>query len=132
MTGVKFGLRGGFAAEGTGAGADAFMAECRQMYITADPGGLDESTLVQGVVSLAVQRICEWAHRHRSLCAEDPDAVPSQTIVGALTGVAIGVDQFGYDIDDVILKGIMVMKVAAKDLGRADLGQFKTPTNEKN
>lgn len=131
--GMKLGVRGGFAAEGTGAGVDAFMAECLQMYLTADQGGdLPESVRVQGIVSLAVQRICEWAHRNRGLSEADPDVVPSHAIVGILTGLAIGVDQFGYDIDDVILKAIGVMKVAALDAARVDLGRFRTPDGEKN
>ena len=109
------------------------LYESVNLFVTADPNAreLDEGTIVQATVSLAVQRIGEWAYRNRDRCP-DEDAIPSQMIVGVLTGLAIGVGQFNYDIDDVIIKGMAVMKTAASDAEGVDSARFATPTAGKN
>jgi hypothetical protein len=96
-------LRTSFKPEGTEPGADAFLAECRQLALTADPSlakDVTEAELVQTTVSLAVQRILHWAQRHRGDSGH-PDDIPTHALLGVVTAVGMGAALFSYDPDDV-------------------------------
>jgi hypothetical protein len=117
---VKLGPRGVMSADGTLSGADRFMAECRELVTQMDPEAdeMPQPYLVQAIVSLAVQRIMQWASRNTDLC-ENPETVPSHAIIGALTALGIGATMFDYDIDDVLAKARLVMRAAATDTRQA-------------
>jgi hypothetical protein len=95
-------FRQSFSPDGTEAGVDAYMAECRRLVLSADPstGKLSEAEIVQTTVSLALQRILHWADRHRTDSA-DPDDIPTHAILGAMTAVGIGAALFSYSGADV-------------------------------
>jgi hypothetical protein len=113
---IRMGTRGVMSADDSLPGADRFMAECRELVMQMDPEAaeLSQSYLVQAMTSLAVQRIMQWAARNTDLC-EDPDAVPSHAIIGGLTGLGISTVMFHYDVDDVLARARLVMRIAAKD-----------------
>lgn len=106
---------GSFSTKEREAGADLFMEECRQIILSSTEGAaLGGSDLAQASASLAVQRIMQWSAR-RQFDGVDADVMSSQVLVGALTGVGIGVAMHGYDVDDVLRRGTQMIRGAAKD-----------------
>jgi hypothetical protein len=117
MNEVFFGeIRESFSSEGHHAEVDAFLADCRQLAITGDPSLLQRPRyeVVQATMSVAVQRMLHWAHRHRP-DATDPEEIPTQAIVGVMTGVGISAANFGYDPAAVARKGGAVLVTAYRN-----------------
>jgi hypothetical protein len=112
---MKTGTRGSFSTKGQEVGIDAFMEECRLLAQAADPNLAEVGPELQEqlVVSLAVQRIIEWATRQK-YDGVDADVVNSQAVVGVLTGLGIGVAMLGYDAEDIIRRGQKALRTAAK------------------
>lgn len=82
---------------------DVLLAECRKTILESDPtvGDLPEPKIVQASMSLAVQMLLHWAHVHREE-APDPDMIPTDAIVGVVTGLGIAVAMFAYDPNEVV------------------------------
>lgn len=120
----KIGVRATMSTSNILAGVDDFMEECRQKLAESDPAwaDLDEGYRAQAAVSLAVQRILHWAERDRGRC-EDRDTIPSQAIVGVLTGVGIGSAMFGYDHRDISTKAKLIIHKSSRE-AREALGSW--------
>lgn len=100
---VEGGIRAAFLTAGIEAAADAYLADCRQVLVTSDPTMTEVShdQFIQAMVSLAVQRMLHWSALRRG-DAEDPDAIPTQALIGAFTGLGISLAMFSYDPEDVL------------------------------
>jgi hypothetical protein len=116
MDDFRSGLRGATPSEGLEAGADAFIDECRRIAASCDPnwGELEEAHRVQATISMAVQRVIEWANRNRACCA-DPETVPTQALLGALSAIGITSALFGYQGEDVAAKARKLIRTSAAE-----------------
>lgn len=110
------GIRSAFLTTGIEAAADTYLADCRQVLMTSDPA-MTEVThpqLIQAMMSVAVQRMLHWSSLHRGEDA-DADAIPTQAVVGAFTGVGISLAMFGYDPESVLRQCLPAMARAWLD-----------------
>ena len=105
-----------FSTKGLEAPVDAYMEDCRQLALTASPSAADlgPEAMMQAVVSMAVQRIMQWAARQQ-LDGVDADVTSSQAIIGLLTGLGTGLAMFGYSPEDVLGRGRGVVLSANRD-----------------
>lgn len=111
---VAYGLRAAFkkAAEDETA-TNAFMDDCLQLARLAD-AGLDTLTptfRLQLVVSLAVQRLMEWAHRQPG----SEEANVSQALLGGFTALGIATAEMGFDEMEVVKRGGFAFLTAHQD-----------------
>jgi hypothetical protein len=103
-------VRSIFTTEGIEGEVEVFLANCREILLTADEGMAQEDRphLIQAMISLAMQRLIHWAHTHSDE-AGDPDMIPTQAFVGAFGGLGFALAMMEYDPEEVLSRCLPVL-----------------------
>jgi hypothetical protein len=111
---VSYGIRAAFKkAVEDETTTNAFMDDCLQLARLADPDldSLSPTFRLQLVVSLAVQRLMEWAYRQPG----HQEANTSQALLGGFTALGIATAEMGFDEMEVVKRGGVAFLTAHQD-----------------